>query len=611
MKNIYILTLFIILVGINVSCSDYLDILPDDTAVLDDAFADKYNAEKYLTTCYTSLPQFAHFNNTLGLSGADEVTYDFIDDIFISQNSMNAWNYGLGNRQTAENPYMDFWSGQRGGINLWVGIRHCNIFLEKIQVKNGGPLDLNPFLRAQWISEVKVLKAYYHYYLFELYGPIPIIDHLVPTSASQEELNPFRRPVDEVVAYIVKTIDEALPSLRPMIELDPSTEYGRISKTIALSIKAKVLVLAASPIFNGSTSSNPPFSLRDKKGLELFPQQYDANKWLLALAACDSAVVAAENDAFKLHYATHTNGIQGGGIQVLEPNLIQRINLRQAITEPWNSEIIWATNQNSTALQRHASALSTSEWENNEGAGHQSLGQRHGPTLRVVEQFYSKNGIPIEQDQEWEDNNWYVNRYNRAIGTTETEATSTIKKDKPTPILHFNRSERFYASVGFHSGIWEGRNESVTNFISLDFRVNKGAGRKPTGVFSVSGYLAKKLVSMESDYSARGIRFSSERYSFPIIRLADMYLLLAECLNEVGGPAQTTSGKNAYYYLDLIRARVGLEGVVDSWANYATPAYKSAPNDKNGLRDIIRRERLNELAFEGARFYDTRRWLTA
>ena len=91
-----------------------------------------------------------------------------------------------------------------------------------------------------------------------------------------------------------------------------------------------------------------------------------------------------------------------------------------------------------------------------------------------------------------------------------------------------------------------------------------------------------------------------------------MYLLLAEALNEVGGPEEMDSkGNNAYFYLDQIRARSGMEGVVDSWSKYAISNYKNKPGDINGLREIIRQERLNELAFEGHLYYDVRRWLLA
>jgi hypothetical protein len=52
--------------------------------------------------------------------------------------------------------------------------------------------------------------------------------------------------------------------------------------------------------------------------------------------------------------------------------------------------------------------------------------------------------------------------------------------------------------------------------------------------------------------------------------------------------------------------------VIVSWAEHAkTAELKNKPLTKGGLRQIIQRERLNELAFEGARFWDLRRWLLA
>ncbi|MGV3762965.1 MAG: hypothetical protein ACO1NT_10835, partial [Parapedobacter sp.] len=57
-------------------CNQYLDILPDDKPVLADAFKDRYNAEKYLFTCYGSLPDFANPYTTLGLSGGGDILYD-------------------------------------------------------------------------------------------------------------------------------------------------------------------------------------------------------------------------------------------------------------------------------------------------------------------------------------------------------------------------------------------------------------------------------------------------------------------------------------------------------------------------------------------------------
>ena len=61
--------------------------------------------------------------------------------------------------------------------------------------------------------------------------------------------------------------------------------------------------------------------------------------------------------------------------------------------------------------------------------------------------------------------------------------------------------------------------------------------------------------------------------------------------------------------MDLIRDRAGLKGVIESWQQYSIDPNK--PTSKDGLREIIQKERMIELAFEGKRFWDLRRWKTA
>ena len=75
----------------------------------------------------------------------------------------------------------------------------------------------------------------------------------------------------------------------------------------------------------------------------------------------------------------------------------------------------------------------------------------------------------------------------------------------------------------------------------------------------------------------------------------------AEALNEVE-PAST----RAIEYVDRVRKRAGLKGVVESWSKFSTIPGKYA--SRSGLREIIHRERLIELSFEGHRFWDLRRW---
>ena len=89
------------------------------------------------------------------------------------------------------------------------------------------------------------------------------------------------------------------------------------------------------------------------------------------------------------------------------------------------------------------------------------------------------------------------------------------------------------------------------------------------------------------------------------MRLADLYLLYAEALNE----SMATPDESVYEYIDKVRARAGLEGVLESWANWSNVPDK--PKTQAGMRAIIHQERMIELAFEGPRYYDLRRWKEA
>src|SRR5690606_23118379 len=132
-------------------------------------------------------------------------------------------------------------------------IRNCNIMLENLDRVP----DLDPYMRDRWRAEATFLKAYYHWYLFRMYGPIPVVDVNLPISAKTDEVRIKRQPVDSVVNYIVGLIDKAstggLQDALPSLITNEATELGRITRPAALAIKARVLVTAASPLFNGNT----------------------------------------------------------------------------------------------------------------------------------------------------------------------------------------------------------------------------------------------------------------------------------------------------------------------------------------------------------------------
>ena len=84
--------------------------------------------------------------------------------------------------------------------------------------------------------------------------------------------------------------------------------------------------------------------------------------------------------------------------------------------------------------------------------------------------------------------------------------------------------------------------------------------------------------------------------SYPVIRYAEILLNYAEATNEMGNPADAMST------LKQLRVRAGISAGADNM--YGLPANPSQAD----AREIIRNERGIELAFEGHRFFDIRRW---
>ncbi len=569
MKNTAKIFITILLAGMVAAC-DYLDVVPDNVAVVENAFSDKYNAEKFLATCYSYIPNFGDPWINPGLLSGDEVWFN--EEIMDDSNTAAMIAKG---EQNSLDPFLNFWDGGQRGKNMYVGIRDCNIFLEEI--KRVG--DMSETEKKKWIAEVKFMKAYYHFWLFKSYGPIPIVDENLPIYVSTEEVKIYRDPVDSVVNYIVKLIDEAIPDL-PLMVLSEVTDMGRITKPIATAIKARVLATAASPLFNG----NPDFSsLTDNRGVKLFPATYDAAKWQRAADAVKVAIETAEMANFSLvnHYQTKYNH---------SPAMMKELLLRSIVTTKGNSEVIWGCTNFpfSHTYQRMLQPLLITVTDAN------PVSQFYAATLRMAELYYSKNGVPIEEDPDFP----YEDRY--TLRTAVTAESDYVRSGETTARLHFDREPRFYASIAFDRGTYV----LEPTYYYVQCRAGELATKRNKGEFSATGYWPKKLISPRNGFSGNSYEIDYS-FPFPIIRLADLYLLYAEALNEV----KATPDAEVYEYIDKVRERAGLPGVVESWAAHSK--FPDKPSKKEGMRKIIQQERMIELSFEGQRFWDLRRWKLA
>ncbi|MDF2193319.1 RagB/SusD family nutrient uptake outer membrane protein [Paraflavitalea sp. CAU 1676] len=563
------------------ACKKYLDVVPDNVATIDNAFTLRSSAERYLFTCYSYMPRSGSFNDNPAMNAGDELWYMFPSkDI-----NTNFWNIARG-EQNASSPLGNFWEGTNSGRPLFTGIRDCNIFLENIHHVP----DMDRFEKDRWSAEVKFLKAYYHFYLLRMYGPIPVTKVNLLVGSKPEAVKVYRDHVDSGFNYVVQLLDEVMENeqLPDRIVGTEATELGRITKSIVTAFKAKVLVTAASPLFNGNTEYA---GMSDPKsgGKPLFNTTLDPQKWARAAEACKQAIEFCHTNGYSLYKYT-------GAAYNLVPETRRQLDIRGAVTDKeFNSEVIWHnTLSRAGDIQRWCMPLIN--------AGTASSGPKGiiAPPIKMAELFYSKNGVPIDQDITYD----YSNRY--ALRKAVNAERFYVKPGEETVQLHYDREPRFYANLGFDRGIWYGNwinNYDTTGLAVIRARKGETAARQGISNFSITGYWIKKLVGITTACAADGA-MTTVQYPWPEMRLADLYLLYAEALNEAGGPSS-----GALEWINLVRARAGLKTVEESWSNYARENAKFS--SKAGLRDIIQQERLIELAFEGQRFWDLRRWKLA
>lgn len=579
-----IIAILVLITGSFSSCNKFMDIVPDNLAQLNNAFASRVMAERYLSTCYSWLPAGFDLQANPALFAGDELWLN--STTYYPTGSYGNWYIALGN-QNANSPLNNYWDGANQGKNLWRGIRDCNIFLEQIvKVPDMDKLEIR-----RWAAEVTFLKAYYHYYLLRMYGPIHIADTNVPITAEPEETQLERKSIDECYSYIQGLIDAAIPDLPD--DVATLAENGRISKLVAYAMKAEIMVTAASPLFNGNTDY-PGFLDAHQK--PFFNPVYSLDKWKDAAAACKIAVEFSEANGRALYKWTPPLTLT----VVPQVSTVNQMSYREALAERQNNpEQIWVNNT-SRATRAFQSAATVRSYDP-AFVDNSSLGGFLSPTINVALLYYSSNGVPMDEDLTYD----YGGRFSlRTVPTGTSKYMYNLTPGYTTVGMHFDREDRFYASLSFDGGRYFMSNlTNDASAYSTNYKPGGNAAPVNLSAYSATGYTPKKLVSYKN---VAGISnaYTVYEYAYPMMRLADLYLLYAEAMNEAYGPSA-----EVYSKINLVRQRSGLAGVKESWANFSRNPGK--PNNQKGLQEIIRRERAIELMFEGKRFWDLRRWKQA
>jgi hypothetical protein len=579
LKTIFSLMIASVLLS---GCDSYLDVVPDNVADVNGVFTMRNTAERYWATCYSYMIPHGDLANDPPLLGGDEIwVKDWTSGNFNGPFFNNQYFDIALNRQNAQSPIGAKWA------NLYQAIRHCNIFLDNIN----RVLDITEDERKRWIGEVTFLKAYYHYYLIKMYGPVHIVRENLAINAPVDQVRLMRDPVDECFNYVLELLDEAIPLL-PNELFNPQDELGRITAPIAKTLKAEVMVFRASPLFNGNTEMA---ALKNPDGTILFPQDFRPELWEDAAVACKEAITACDEVGISLYEFDNNTGKE------MSETIILELTNRLKVSEKWNSELIWGSSKTFGGTNRELQGAAQPLFgrsPNFERAGELA------PPLHIAELYYTENGLPIDEDITFD----YANRYQLKVATAENTNTLQIAEFEETAKVHFDREPRYHASLGFHNGHWYGNGitDEDNMFIMKTLFGSRQGYQGGSKINSTTGYYVKKLIHYESAEYVAGSqgRYTTVEYPFPIFRLADLYLLYAEALNESGG-----SNEEALSYINMVRERAGIPSVEDAWINFSNDKNKFQTQD--GLREIIQRERAIELMFEGKRFYDLRRWKMA
>lgn len=564
--------------GIFASC-DYLDVVPPEQPELKDTMTDATDAVNFINSCYIAVEACAPFPYS---------TYEWSTDesvdppLWSANNQKTAWNLWSSTNAAG---YWDAYYNYNG---------HCHMFLD-ILAEND-PRGATDSDKARWRSEAEFLKAYYHSRLLAMYGPVPIVDQRLPQSTMPEDM-PGRSHYDYVVDYIVNKLDEAVPNLPAVGRAD---DWGRATAAAAKAIKGRVLLYAASDLWNGK------FPYPDWKntnyetpgyGMELVSHTYDPQKWQRALDANLDALQYAEKEGERslvdMNNLPRTLAdvpipyIPGVDTTTVEgKEFAKRVLMLRSITNSdendGNKEIIWGV-----FMQGDRQWINFATWpkrivqyNNNWVDGWCAI----SPTLYSAEHYYTVNGKLPEKDKDFaQKNEWF------ASAQVSADRSEVIK-------LHVNREPRFYASLSF-----DGDDYSPIMCDGKPLRINlRDANRQGYNHdlfnrdYTVTGYISKKYTAPEIRISSVTGQDNRKNYAKPLFRLAELYLNVAECYAALG------DNKNAIKYLNPIRKRAGIPELEEA----------DITSDMT-IMDWVRNERFVELWGEGHRYYDVRRWMIA
>ena len=423
------------------------------------------------------------------------------------------------------------------------GIHRVNTFIRSVKGMRGIITDeqIN-----EYVAEAKFLRAMFYFSLTDLFGGVPYYDESTNVNEEFMNLKQPRSSLEEVRAHILEDLDEAIKYL-PVEHA--ASEYGRATKGAACALRGKV-------------------HLYDKE-------------WQSAINDFEEIVYNKSNNygyaldddyarVFKLY-----NGAKS-------PETVFSIQNKSGVGTEYGMQI--------QALMGCRGAYGSC-WNNTV------------PSTQLVDMYEFKDGRPFNWDEIFPGYNAMTPEQRKELLSVEMDGSGTIvglREADTAKILsaYTCRDPRLMATVIVPYSHYMGNIGRTTNvdlIFALDHNLagNANGGTIQNNAGWVS-YLYRKFVTEGDQGGAISNRLHTP-FAFPLIRFADVLLMLSEAYNEAGQLDKAVTEFNK------VRARVGMPGLNSG------PAWMVVSN-KEQMAERIRKERAVEFAGEGLRFSDLRRW---
>ncbi|MDR1408619.1 MAG: RagB/SusD family nutrient uptake outer membrane protein [Tannerella sp.] len=512
------------------SCTDFLDREP----------LDQYGE----TAVWSDLPMIEHFVNNIywyiGHSFDRPMIGVFTDESLFDPGSDQGHANVLKSLITPSD-YGVFDSWSRTQKMRWEHhykyIRACNLFLDQTAQHTYA----NEAYKERLTGEVYFLRAYHYHNLVFLYGGAPIIEHAYNLD---DGFQAPRNSFEECIDFIIADCDRAA-ALLPAEHT--ASNYGRATKGAAMALKARVLLYAASDLYNSNASWAPGYANPELIGYTGGDRRA---RWQEAKNAARAVI---DLGIYSLHKAVPAPG------DSIARNYDEVFTLKQTGEQIFVRNFTQANQVWTMDIGQQNLPTGYKGWAN------------VSPINSLVDDFEMANGEKFSWDNPAHKADPYLNRDPRFYvdiffdGARWRERPDDVKAADPVGIIQTGNYEQ-------PDGSWLGGLDALNNPVTTW-----------NGTFT--SYYLRKFQDISVDSPKE---LTTTPWHF--IRYAEILLSYAEACIELG------EYDEARTYINRIRTRAGLPGVTGA---------------DSELREKLRHERKIELLFEDQRFFDIRRWMIA